>query len=532
MSDNHQAELLARWLSGAGRGELAPEELEADAVEAVFALRADLAPTPRVGIDDILDGVEVGPFAVAAAEEAAVLADWLDSIEDGDADLDMDIQEAIYALRPDLAPAPRVTMDDIFGTVTGGPFAQAAAEPEGTVVSLAAAREKRASKRRSWWALPGVGAIAAAAVALLMINPAVMNMPEPMQDLAMEQMTAPPPAVSEPVPAPAAAPELMLKGEAEDLPMELSRRTSVADGASARESGIAQQAPASAGSAVATDAPAGGGLVTEPLDTRGYVGGPAANNEGVVAAFADEDTLEVSDDFDIDLSAGDVSTGRSYAEEPAAAEPDEAVVVASESAEPARSRDREGLSLPRLGRNKDEPTADMAPAVPEAPMAEAEFDEAIVEERAEQVETTLSDTRSDLTGLGQPALLDRLRASAWSLQPVPDIGAKYPNLAATYTAADAEWNAGHMDVAVGLLAPFAAHPDPDVVLDVTWNHAQMRYRMGEILGALEVIEKGLRVSGGSALLRSRLYALQGQLQERRGQPEEAIRSYRQAVEVR
>jgi predicted RNA polymerase sigma factor len=89
-----------------------------------------------------------------------------------------------------------------------------------------------------------------------------------------------------------------------------------------------------------------------------------------------------------------------------------------------------------------------------------------------------------------------------------------------------------MDVAIGLLAPFAVHPNPDVVLDVTYRHALMRYRTGDIPGALLVIEQGLQVSGGDGLLCSRLCHLQGQLLERLGQPEQAIQAYRHAIEVR
>ncbi|MDG1481155.1 MAG: hypothetical protein P8R54_16305, partial [Myxococcota bacterium] len=180
MSDNHQAELLARWLSESGRGEPAPTGLDEDAVEAVLALRPDLAPPARVDIDDILDVVEEGPFAETG--EGAALADWLDSGTLSDA-IDADVQEAVFALRPGLAAAPRVDMDDIFGAVTTGPFAQDAAPEVAPVVSLMEARQQRASRRR-WWA--PVGAVAAAAVALLMVNPVVMTLPEPTMDLALE----------------------------------------------------------------------------------------------------------------------------------------------------------------------------------------------------------------------------------------------------------------------------------------------------------------------------------------------------------
>ncbi|MEQ1506976.1 MAG: hypothetical protein ABMB14_32410, partial [Myxococcota bacterium] len=50
-------------------------------------------------------------------------------------DLDRDVVEAVYALRPDLAPAPRLTADDILATVTRGPLADPSRSLEGSLGS-------------------------------------------------------------------------------------------------------------------------------------------------------------------------------------------------------------------------------------------------------------------------------------------------------------------------------------------------------------------------------------------------------------
>ena len=61
MSQEEQAKILAEWLAGSF-AQVPPEGVDLDVVESVFALRPDLAPPPRVTVDEILDGVRVGPF--------------------------------------------------------------------------------------------------------------------------------------------------------------------------------------------------------------------------------------------------------------------------------------------------------------------------------------------------------------------------------------------------------------------------------------------------------------------------------------
>jgi len=64
-------------------------------------------------------------------EQARRLAEWLDGHPGTDPPLDLDpeVVEAVYALRPDLAPAPRVSADDILAELATGPLAEGAPAP-------------------------------------------------------------------------------------------------------------------------------------------------------------------------------------------------------------------------------------------------------------------------------------------------------------------------------------------------------------------------------------------------------------------
>lgn len=70
MNEEQQAQALARWLESGGDP---PVGMDPDAIEAVYALRPDLAPPPRVSIDDILGDVASGPFAHADPPGAQVV---------------------------------------------------------------------------------------------------------------------------------------------------------------------------------------------------------------------------------------------------------------------------------------------------------------------------------------------------------------------------------------------------------------------------------------------------------------------------
>ena len=226
-SDPTAAALLAQWLavdsaaSAEARDrawEAARAGLEDDVVEAVLALRPDLAPAPRFDLDAVLDTVTTGPLcgpvaddelgpvsaeeAAAAAALARILdgggpgARELDADIDADLDLDLDlgadlddeVREALHALRPDLAPAPRFDLDAVLDAVTTGPLAPAAGSAAPSTAELSAARPEdlapvvsladRAAPAAPapvspwrWMLGPGVGLVAMAATVLLFVGP-------------------------------------------------------------------------------------------------------------------------------------------------------------------------------------------------------------------------------------------------------------------------------------------------------------------------------------------------------------------------
>lgn len=169
MSDVRDAEALARWLDGEP-GVEPPAGLDPDVVEGISALRPDLAPPFRVTVEQILATITDGPLADPAAVQAAAsrLHDWLEANpgQPPPPDIDPAVLETAYALRPDLAPAPRVTIDDVLSELSTGPLAEPTPEAQAPV-SLDAAR----AGRGRWWAWSGVGVAAMAAMAVLFVLP-------------------------------------------------------------------------------------------------------------------------------------------------------------------------------------------------------------------------------------------------------------------------------------------------------------------------------------------------------------------------
>ncbi|MBX2796544.1 MAG: hypothetical protein KTR31_02710 [Myxococcales bacterium] len=74
MSNDDNAKILGRWLEEPS-GTAPPDALDRVVVEAVYALRPDLAPAPRLSADDILADVSAGPFATSTAEASDEVED-------------------------------------------------------------------------------------------------------------------------------------------------------------------------------------------------------------------------------------------------------------------------------------------------------------------------------------------------------------------------------------------------------------------------------------------------------------------------
>lgn len=121
---------------------------------------------------------------MSVEQQAQALADWLADNPGAEppAGVDTDVIEAVYSLRPDLAPAPRVSMDDILGMVSSGPLAAPAivaapietAPAKKTVVStvpqVVSTPTPANNNRRLWAVLGGVAAMAAAVLVTVQVS--------------------------------------------------------------------------------------------------------------------------------------------------------------------------------------------------------------------------------------------------------------------------------------------------------------------------------------------------------------------------
>lgn len=253
MNEPRQAELLARWLASSGT-EAPPPELDPDVVEAIYALRPELAPPPSVTVDDILAGIETGPFAPDAEETQ---------------------------LMPP-TPGPRAA-DNVV------PFPVAPSRPPVTEAPASAPRKGGSV----WWIGGGVGALAAAAALVLVLGPQQADRGAPVSPAAAPTAAAPA------APAPATIPEVAPVPAVEDA---------VADAELLPLDAPAEEAQTGAGPAVAR---AQTGLMDAPIG--GAVGGAVAGNIGVAGlpdpkpgpgADADDDAVVMGErDDEAELQA-------------------------------------------------------------------------------------------------------------------------------------------------------------------------------------------------------------------------------------
>jgi hypothetical protein len=165
MSEQEQASLLAQWLDQS-RSE---EGIDVEVQEAVLTLRPDLAPAPQLTIDDILDEVSEGPFLDGGPrEDIDALLHYLEK-RPGEAppdDVDPEVLEAVIALRPDLAPKPTVDLAEILEGVSQGPLSSSKDEGD-NLVSLGSTRRSRSPGRI---ASVSFALLTAAAVALVAVK--------------------------------------------------------------------------------------------------------------------------------------------------------------------------------------------------------------------------------------------------------------------------------------------------------------------------------------------------------------------------
>ena len=150
-----QAQHLRDWLDSL---ESVPVGLDPDVIETVLALRPELARAPKIDLDELIASIEAGPLA---SNEPKKLAAWLEQGGEAPPSLNKAVKEAVIALKPDLASPPSL-----------GPEELASALPDqggGLPSSLAPHREEPKPANR--WNFALIGTLLAAALVLFIIVP-------------------------------------------------------------------------------------------------------------------------------------------------------------------------------------------------------------------------------------------------------------------------------------------------------------------------------------------------------------------------
>jgi len=530
--------LLSRWLQAEPGAGSAPAGLEAEVVEAIYALRPERAPAARLTIDQILAEVELGPLG-QPGPGAQALQRWLDDPEaaqgDDEDSLDEDVQGALFALRPDLAPAPRLRIDDILAELDEGPLAPPTAEvipfpgrmamerpegkrdgntgagvvlplsknqppvalPDGMPANAALPAQGplpasvAAPKSRRPWLLPAIGALAAAASALLVVGPSYLGgAPIPSASREMAPAAAPAGAPAPASPSKSVDTGVVASGSA---PMRASPKSRAHQPPQAppREEPLAPPAkPAMARPTETTPtntayAESGNTAGPPPAEAPMPLAQPAPVSAPQGGGYARDEVMAEEADAYVERQA--------YADDaPAAKVKEEEVRVAKKSAPRSASR------------------APMAAPPPPAAASGASSREDVA-------------TRSP-----RSAPIERLRAEAQPIKRPPDLAKRHPDLAPTYD----QLRAARGDAVIPLARPLLGYADPDVGQDAAFRIATVHLAAGRTDEALAIIAHGLGRGGAAPYFRSRLLALQGEVLERRGDEEGARQSYQDAILAR
>ncbi len=432
---------------------------------------------------------------MSESSEAKLLADWLQSPPGTPAPegLDADVVAGVYALRPDLAPPLRLTLDEVLGSVSAGPFAGAAARKDAARVaarvdpraSVEPRRDgaSRAGSKRAWWAIPGVGlVVAAAAVTLIAVRVGSGLTPESPEVARLSEM-------------PAAAPVAGAGDAMATKPLE-------ADGVApdALEGVAAEPARASPTTA------AGRAESRAPMGASGAASG----------AVAASDTPAIAES----LADGDASVApvAAPAAPGAAAPPPEPSggygQVAAESAAPVEKRSAakaaKAAAMSDAAAKDDAPVAQGAAPVSAAPVSAAK------EEEQDRYRAAADEAQ------GSNVAPRDYNSSFYSA---------YPDIAAAYSAAIRLEASGRYTEAVSAFAGFLSSTRTDVAQDAAWHVGRSLRALGRVDDALTTVSAGLRRGSANTPYRANLYALQGDLYSAQGRSAEAQKAWAEAARL-
>lgn len=510
-------------------------------------------------------------------EQAQLLADWLDQ-PPGTAPppgLDPDVVAAVYALRPDRAPAPRVTIDDVLARVATGPFAgnpvpsdpqeQAEAGAEGELVSLGAARERAAADRAArtvardervtrraqrawqrWWVGPAAGLGLAAAAALLLVVPTAGRYLSPTAQKLAEDV----PAVAVPAAPPITEPAL--PGEPDDRARAASRPAAAAGGAP-----LGDAAPGRVDTGGAADDKGAGEPEPPPAELARDLPAQAIAETSENAGAG----LEKVDD-------GWFSWGEGKKEREASADEDG---VLAEEAERRDGAATGGESAPTTSTPSPAPVAAVPPppAAPAKAVAESAPAATPASARAEVQTSSARPTSSSSTGVSSGAASTKSKsaeprggsagAGAAPAASAPAEALGYADAAADTLAPgadsgrdaavprdyDANWFRGRADVvsafadaastdaaaALATYARFFADGDARVRQEAFYRSARLEQSRGRADAARTLADRGLSTSTTNTPTRSMLLVLRGDLRAARGDAAGAAADYAEAARL-
>ena len=434
---------------------------------------------------------------MSESSEAKLLADWLQSPPGTPAPegLDAEVVAGVYALRPDLAPPLRLTLDEVLGSVSAGPFAGAAAarkdsarvaarvDPRSSVEPRRDA-SSRAAPKRPWWAIPGVGlVVAAAAVTLIAVRVGSGLTPESPEVARLSEM-------------PAAAPVAGAGDAMATKPLE-------ADGVA--PDGVA---PEGVGRPDVAPEPFEEGLARAPQTAapgRAESLAPTGASGAASGAVSASDAPAASDTIAETLADGDASAApvAAPAAPGAAAPPPEPSggygQVAAEATAPAEKRSSAKAAA--------KPSADKADAAPVS---------AAKEEEQDRYRAAADEAQ------GSNVAPRDYNSSFYSA---------YPDIAAAYSAAIRLEASGRYTEAVSAFAGFLSSARTDVAQDAAWHVGRSLRALGRVDDALTTVSAGLRRGSTNTPYRANLYALQGDLYSAQGRSAEAQKAWAEAARL-
>ena len=458
--EERQASTHADWLE-AGPGAPPPEELDPEVIEATYALRPSMAPAARVSLDDILAGVTAGPFA----PHAAPLPD----------------------AAPEALPAP-ANVPDFGGAVAPAPL----------------------RRRQSVWG--ALGALAAAALVLVTVMPLQDEVTAPPEAAAPPMLEAPPSAEPLDRPAQSVMPLGDVAESKEDLdprrqnsgPMPLTEVT-----ASPPPPPVAQAAP---------------GAAPRYEDTLVLDGSYGKKSE---AAAEYEKAADEADDAGGFTQNGPVggAVAEGYAASGATASRDvtttsESVAVSKESGR----RDRAPTSSRGAASNSVAVPAEESRAKSSADYAEAPA-AAPAPAKAAAKPTTTTTSLASQRAAAMPA---DYRASWYtSLSDAALVAA----ISAAEAAAKAAAAKGDYTAAFAAVSAFANHADARVAQDFAGRAADYSIKAGSANAALSTIRAAKSRSSANTPYLARLWAIEGAAYEALGDAESAQRAYAEATRL-